>query len=276
MSYTSLNPYLLPGYPREREDDRSVGNVYVYRIPAATYATDKPLINETWADGRPVKSLEADKVSLSGYVELTLNTADAFVPGDTISTVQEGDPRYELRWVLNDLPLMQHPAFLPEGASDLGAAASGSPTRTHRADVIGWENEIDQALRSQRKYKLRDSNGNAYGSEITLTDAALAYAKLRELGFESYTVHTPLWVRVTRYRGTETPGVGTIGQYVEAASVPELPSDIVSADWQFIKAQDDAVRAGVSITWERTEAWQGFKKVYYDVDTINPASNTLP
>lgn len=276
MSYSSLDAYLLPGYPREREDDRSVGNVYVYRIPAATYATNKPVINEVWADGRPVKSLEADKLSLSGYVEATVTTGLTFAPSDPITTEQEGDPRYELRWVPNDLPLRQHPAFLPGGDSDLGATASGSPTRTHRADVIGWEYEIDEALRSQRKYKLRDSNGNAYGSEITLTGGALAYAKLREIGFESYTVHTPLWMRFTRYRGTETPGVDTIGQYVAAASVPELPADIVSAGWQFIKTQDDAVRAGVSLTWERTESWQGFKKVYYDVDTLNPASNLLP
>ena len=286
MAHTDYTDYLQPGYPQEKKSERTTGNVYFYRAPDSVYAATPPLIGEAWADSRPVADISAGKVTLSGYRDITITTAVTYAPSTPITTVEEGDPRYELRWQANDLPLLQHPAFLPGGASDLTAAASGSPSRAHLADVLGWEAETDMSLKSGysgssrvRSYKLRDSNGNAYGSTINLGGGALAYAKLRELGFESYTVHCPLWVKISRYRGTETPGVGSIGQYVSAADLGTdegLPADIVSEGWQFIKVQDDAVRAGVSLLWERTEAWQGFRKVYYDVDELNPAANTLP
>ncbi len=273
MAYTDLAPYLSAS-PQGVKTDRSNGTIYQYRVPSSVYSTYPVAIQSAWADGRPVQRVSESDVSESGYIDVTVETSQTWTPV-TLSTTTEGDPRYELNWQANDLPLWQHPAFLPGGSSDLNATASGSPTRTHRADVIGWENESDLVLRSARQYKMRDSNGNAYGSAITLAGAALAYVKLRELGFESYTVHLPVWSKISRYRGSDTPGVGTIGQYVAGSSVPSLPSDL-QTDYQWIKITDNAARNGVTLLWERNEAWQGFKKVYYDVDDLNPAGNSLP
>jgi hypothetical protein len=65
--------------------------------------------------------------------------------------------------------------------------------------------------------------------------------------------------------------VGTIGQYSASPDGTGFPTG-----YQWVKIADDADRIGRGLRWERTEAWQGYVKVWFDVDTINPAGNTLP
>ena len=145
-----------------------------------------------------------------------------------------------------------------------------SPVLNQIADVLGWENEQDPRLKAAYQYKPLDSSGNP-GTTITLGGAALTFAQLRSLGFSTVPAFLPVWRKIGTWAGTNAPGVGTIGQYSSSPGGTGFPTG-----YQWVKIADDAERIGRRLRWERTEAWQGYKKVWLDVDTINPAGNTLP
>lgn len=270
MSFSTIAGSLLAGYPTERLSQTSQGATFRYRGDYATLQANLPDMGETWADGLPVSGREAYRVGLSDLGELIVETEVSY-GGFTLATTLEST-RYQISWQPNDLPLELHPAFMPGGASDLFAAASGSPTRKHIADVYGWENEQDPVLRNAYQYKRLESNGTIASTATTLTGGALAYAKLRMLGYSTFPSYLPIWTKVGTYNGTAAPGVGTIGQYT-----PSGPDGVgFPTGYQWVKIADDAERIGRKPRWERTEAWQGYVKVWLDIDTINPASNTLP
>jgi hypothetical protein len=277
MSFSALASYIRPEYPQYTEDESSIGNVWHYRGPSATLVTNRPAIGDAWADGRSVRSVEyTPSLDNSAASDLIVSTVFSYADSVTIASSLDSE-RYQIRWVPQDLPLCQHPAFLPGGASDLYAAASGTPARTGDADVRGWEDETDNVLKGDRKYK-RLVNGVPTGSAITVSiGGAPAYVKLRQLGFESFTVFLPVWTKVSVYSGTEVPGTGEAGQYVAAASVPGgLDAGIKARYPDWIKSADSAERIGTRAKWQRTEEWTGFTKVYFDTDTLNPAGHTLP
>ena len=84
----------------------------------------------------------------------------------------------------------------------------------------------------------------------------------------------PVWQKISTYRGEDAPGVSSIGQYVAGISVPGLPTDIQTYD--YIKSGDSAERIGTQARWQRTEEWTGFTRVYFDIDSMNPAGYTIP
>lgn len=268
MSFATIAGLLLDGYPTERLGPNVLGYSRKYRGDYATLATNKPAQGEDWG-GVPVTGVEFYRMGRSDLGELIVETEQTTGDGVTVSSTLEST-RYQIRWQPVDVPLFEHPAFIPGGASALSATASGSPSRTHMADVFGWENEQDVVLKSAYKYKRVLSDGSV-GAELTLTGGALAYAKLRMLGFETYPAYLPTWSKVGTYSGTATPGVGTIGQYTASPDGSGFPTG-----YQWVKITDDADRIGRRARWERTEAWQGYVKVWLDIDTLNPASNTLP
>lgn len=268
-AYTTIAGSLLDGYPTSRKSASSEGGSFKYRGLYVTLAANIPAINEVWADALPVSGREFYRVGRSDLAELIVETDQPSDGGTTVSTTLTST-RYSNNWQPNDVPLEEHPAFVPGGASDLFAAASGTPTRTHIADVFGWENEQDPVLKSAYQFKPLDSLGTP-GATITLTGGALAFAKLRLLGKSTNPVFLPVWRKIGTYTGTNAPGVGTIGQYTASPDGSGFPTG-----YQWVKIADDAERIGRRLRWERTEAWQGYKKVWLDVDTLNPAGNTLP
>ena len=169
------------------------------------------------------------------------------------------------------MPLAQHPEFLPGGSSDLGTSA-GTPARTGRADILGWELEEDPDLKSTRQYKpIVGGVVSGTARTVVVGTGGAAYVKLRQLGFDSFTVFLPVWTKVSVYSGTAAPGTGAAGQYFSAPGGTGYPSG-----YQWIKSGDTAERIGTKAKWQRTEEWTGFTKVYFDTDTLNPAGNTLP
>lgn len=277
MSFAALASYIRPEYPQFTEDETNIGNVWHYRGPASTLTTNKPEVGDAWADGRSVRSVEyTPNLDNSAASDLIVSTVFSYADSVTLSSTLDSE-RYQIRWVPHDLPLFQHPAFLPGGASDLYAAASGTPARTGFADIWGWEDETDNILKGNRQYK-QLVNGVPTGSPITVAiGGAVAYVKLRQLGFDSFTVFLPVWTKVSIYSGTEAPGTGEAGQYVAAAGVPGgLDSGIATRYPDWIKSADSAERIGNRAKWQRTEEWTGFTKVYFDSDTLNPAGHTLP
>lgn len=269
MSFSTIAGLLLDGYPQSRTGQSTAGATFKYRGDYATLSANVPTTGDAWADSLPVSGTNFYRMGRSDWGELLVETETSTGPGSTITTTLE-ETRYQIRWSPADLPLELHPAFIPGGASDLFATASGSPSRKHIADVYGWENEQDPVLRSAYQYKRLNSDGTP-GVTLTLTGGAIAYAKIRMLGFSTFPGYLPIWSKVGTYSGTDAPGVGTIGQYTASPDGSGFPSG-----YQWVKITDDANRIGRKPRWERTEAWQGYVKVWLDIDTLNPAGNTLP
>lgn len=270
--HENLEDLLLDGYPKIRFSQSSEGQSYRYRGDHALLDANKPATGDVWEDGRFVSGVEIYRMGRSDWGELGVETDLQVGTTTTIATTLEST-RYQCTWELNDLPLVQHPAFIPGGASDLFAAAPAVtlvPTRKHIDDVFGWENEQSSVLRGSFKYMSLLATGQP-GPEVTLTGAALEYAKLSLLGQQTVPAFLPVWSKIGTYNGTDAPGVGVIGQYTATPDGTGYPTG-----YQWIKIQDDAERIGRRSRWERSERWRGYVKVWLDIDTLNPAGNTLP
>lgn len=273
MAFATIAGLILDGYPRQRFSQTAEGQTYRYRGDYTTLSSNKPDTGEVWADSRFVSGVEFYRIGRSDWGEMLVET-DLQVGTTTAITTTLESTRYQINWELNDLPLQDHPAFVPGGASDLfttATAVSGLPARRHIDDVFGWENEPSTVLRGSFKYVSLLANGNP-GPEVTLTGGALAYAKLRSIGQQTVPAFLPVWSKIGTYNGTNAPGVSTIGQYALAG--PDGTG--FPPGYQWVKIADDAERVGRRSRWERSERWRGYVKVWLDIDTLNPAGNTLP
>lgn len=268
MSYLAISGKLLDGFPKSRFSQTGNGSTYQYRGDSTLLSANLPVAGVTWADGKPVTGVEFYPMGRSDWCEMIVETERSFTT-NSVATVLDSI-RYENTWDRIEQPLELHPGFLPGGASDLFATASGAPPRKHLADAYGWENEQDPALKSLYQYKKLNSDGSV-GSTISLTGGAAAFAKMRSLGFLSAPAFLPCWKRISTYDGSNAPGVGDIGQYTATPTGTGYP-----LGFQWVKEGDDAIRIGNKPKWERTELWRGYVKVWFDIDTLNPAGNTLP
>lgn len=270
MAYTDFSPFLRPGSRVYQQNEGSRGTNYEYRWNNVETPLSTPLVGELWEDGRLVTSVNRrEKLDNSDIDELSLSTIYSFTAGGPEETTLE-EERYQIRYNPTQLPLIRHIYFQPGSDGDLFSGVL-RPIK----DVIGWEYEQNPQYKADRKYQQLGSDGNPTGPVITITDtAAINYIKLRQLGFDSFTEFTPVWSRISVYRGELPPAVDSIGQYVAGASVPELPSEIEFYD--YIKSGDSAERIGNQARWHRSEEWTGFSRVYFDKDDFNPAGYTIP
>jgi len=259
-------------------DASGAGKTYRYRVLAATAAANLPLVGEDWEDGRAVASATwKQNIDNSGYDEIELSTRASFDSTSQVETSKkyeaEGEEPIQVVFVQHQVPLTQHPAFIPGGTYDLFATAT-YPWQY----VMGWEMEQNPVYKAQRKYRELDSEGYPSGTVTTISNgSALAYIKLRQMGFDTCTVWLPEVTKISRYKGTTPPSTESRGEYIAHATVEALGPH-VPRGFQWIKSADDVnPTAGRNPwKWERREVWNGFAKVYFDKDTINPASNTLP
>jgi len=253
----ALAGYLQKEYPKFTATEGSSGYTWLYRYPNASLT--KPAVGDVWADGNVLTSVdETPSLDNSGFNELTVSTVYSTTDGGPATTTLE-EVRYQIRWNPTQLPLIRHPYF------------QGQLTDTERKNIIGWEYEQDPELKIGFEYKKLDSNGVPSSTITTIPSGGKDYdfVNLRSLGFDSYTEFTPTWQKVSIYRGQNVPEVGSIGQYVAAESVPELPNNVSGFD--FIKSADSAERIGTQARWQRTEEWTGFTRVYFDTDSFDPA-----
>lgn len=265
----SLDPFaglLLSGYPRESEQEGKKGNTYCYEGPYGFLKGAKPEAGDVWSDGIPVSSVYLTVVEDTdhnrtdtnplkrGRLEvITARVLAAF----TIGTVRERIT-YGLSWVEVDEPLETHPKF---------DGGDWNLTDTDLKYIWGWQKEVDFELKASAKFKLKDSDGNAISGVISVPPASNAYKfiTLLKKGFDSWANYLPVWKKVSIYKGTLPPEISYIGQKNDPTG--PVPSAIMEK-FEFRKADDTLDNLGVSNRWQRTEAWQGARKVYIDIDEI--------
>lgn len=272
MSYADFTPFLRPGSRNYVETEGTRGTSYEYRWNNVEIPLEIPAVGELWEDGRILTSVNhTDGIENSDLDELRVSTVYNKTGGGPEETTLE-EERFQIRYNPTQLPLIRHKYFQPGEDGDLFTAISG---KRPIEDVIGWEYEQNPNYKADRKYQKLSSDGTPTGTVVTIsTGQVIAYVKLRQLGFDSFTEFTPVWSRVSIYRGELPPAVEEIGQYVAGLSVPELPSDLEVYD--YIKSADNAERVGNQARWQRNEEWTGFTRVYFDRDTMNPAGYTIP
>jgi hypothetical protein len=256
MGHAALATYLRPGHPKERADEVTIGNSYEYRTDTATIAANKPAIGDLWADGRPVIFTQVYEISAaSGVSDLAVVTGVNFgLTGVIATTVEEIIYEAFNRPVVK--PLEVHPYFAAGGTYAIDATA--------RKHIIGWRAELDPDLRSQRKYKALDSNGEPSGTTTTITGNAVVFIKMLEIGVEEYVDYMPVWRKRSLYRGTAAPGISAIG----AKGTPAGSG--YPAGYEWVKSRDDASRLGRAAKWQRDEEWEGCITVYADKTTLYP------
>lgn len=253
MSFSAIADFMRPNFPVDSATETTAGSVFMYRGPTATIAANVPEVGDAWADGLPVTArTHTPRIGNSEQDDLMVDTTYQITTLTLTSTLEQ--VRYQIRWVPQDLPLIQHPEL---------ADIVDDPTALE--EVLGWEAEISNTLKSQLKYHDLDSSGSPTGPErIVVTTLAIAYVNLRLLGFLSYSPFHPVLTKISTYRGTAAPGTGDAGGK-ETPSWPSYPST-----YEYIKTGDQAERLGMKPRWDRVEEWTGFKKVYYDNTTIYP------
>lgn len=265
MGHATIAAYLRPESPVFAETPQSVGNAYSYRGPTATISANVPVMYELWADGRAVRSVEfTPSIDNSGYSDLQVSTVVNLDAGtETISSALEST-RTQIRWMPHELPLLSHPEFSPGGGGlyDLSEThTENTYERSFLTDVMGWEDEANLKLRDANQWSPIVNGQVVSGTVYQATDAAVLYISLRKQGFTSYTDFAPVWTKVSTYTGTVAPGVGSCGQK------DTTPSGAPSG-YEWIKSGDNAERNGNQAKWQRTEEWTGFKKVWFDSDSV--------
>lgn len=259
MPYAAVASYMRPGFPRENRTDSSTGNSYFYRGPTATLAANVPDVGEAWADGRRVSFVEYFEISdASGLSEMVVVTQTTSTIVD-LGTPEVEETLYELDWRPVVKPLEVHPDFVTGGTYALDATA--------RKHIIGWRAELSPDLRSQRKYRMLDSEGVPDASETTISGNALAFIKMLEVGVEEWIDYMPVWRKRSIYRGSVAPSTSSIGIKTATPSGSGYPSG-----YEWVKSRDRAERIGNKTRWVRDEEWEGAITVYADkVDVFPPA-----
>lgn len=266
MIHDDIKQFLSPEYPKESRSESSQGLQYRYMIDSDVLALDTfnlPRVGDLWDLGLDSTDVQfTPKIGGSRFDLLEVSTVRSVSSsGSTIGTNRKAklvEERYQLRWLPNSLPLLKHPSFVGIDAQN-------------RADIIGWENELNEEVKANFGYSPRDSEGNVTSAVVITLDPgtyAYEYVRLRMLGHENYNFFAPNWSIIGEYEGEETPGVGSIGQKVDAGDIPGLPQDLIAAEWEWVKTDDSPERQGKAPRWTRTQTWTGARKVDYDVDQI--------
>lgn len=261
--HENLDPYRLVGYPVAQLNTVAEGSLYVYRAPASVIADNIPAVSETWADSRPVATVDIIPLSpttrATPYTELRVGTSIVY-GGEVIGTSLE-QSFYQLRWRPIALPLEVHPGFRGGSLSLATVYGTGADSHTGYQDIIGWRAELDPRLRANFQYNRLDSNGNP-GSTVTLTGGALAFAKLAMRGVEEYVDYMPVWTKRSIYRGSSAPGTTAIGTKGTPAGSG------YPGGYEWVKSADNVERIGASSRWRRDEEWEGCVAVFVDKDEI--------
>lgn len=244
--------FLRPDYPQLVRDSSGVRRVYALRGPTSTLTPLLPDIGDKWLDFYPVSDVRSVKVGTSDWSDYTIETyqVEAKV---TAEKTDEQYPYWEIDQVQVEKHIKQHPAFIRFSPADWQA-------------VNAWDVETDNVLRSASKYYLRDKDGLAVGSVVTLTGTTStgqkAYAYLRLRGVDSFLDFAPVVRRNSRYIGSAAPDSLDAGQKTTAPAY-------APAGYEWLKTADRISKTGSKgIEWIRQEEWTGARKVLLDKDSL--------
>ena len=152
-------------------------------------------------------------------------------------------------------PLKQHPMYAAGGSKEL--------TTANWAQLQRWEDETDQTIKSQFKYKEKPES--TYSLALDANPAHLA-AKLLK-GRDSYLLYQPILRKTTNHpREPETGDCATTGAPTGFARLPKRKTeegDLV--DYVWVKTADRATNSGENNTWQRMQEWTGFDEVDTDL-----------
>lgn len=248
---TALIDFLRPDFPRQSVSSGGIRRTYVMRGPTATLGPLVPGIGAAF-EGNIVDSTDTERVGTSTFSDVTVVTVQAFAV-TTSEVTDDQYPFFEIDQVQIEKSLRQHPAFAAFSNADWQA-------------VTAWEDEISQVAKQAYQYYLRNKDGEAEGSALTLTGSATtgqqAFARLRRMGVESFLDFAPVVRRTTRYRGSAAPSSADAGQKTTAPAY-------APAGYEWLKTTDRVSKQGTRSTdWTRQEEWTGARKVLLDKDEI--------
>lgn len=132
----------------------------------------------------------------------------------------------ELTWQQVEKPLLSHPDAYPD---------------VRGVDIEAWKNEPDIDLKKDYQYATPTGN-------ISLSAAAVNFAKLIEKGVESYLAFSPVF-SITRV-WPKRPASGGCGK----RGNPTLTG--YPAGYEYLKTADTVVQ-NADLTWNQTEQWTG-------------------
>lgn len=246
----NLFNYQRPESPESVEDTQGMRVTYRFRGPTTAMAGMRPIKGSIF-DGRTVEQTFLVQIATSSWSNLTVITYKSV----TLATTQVTDdqyPYFEIDEVQVEKSLKQHPAFTSLTPTDWKA--------------IEWWEEETTSIKASYQYHERDLNGNATGTTGTLTGTtttgAMAFARLRLLGVESFLDFAPVVRQTTKYLGSTPPACADAGQKNSAPSY--APSG-----YQWLKTADRVSKQGVRANaWIRQEEWTGARTVLLDKDSL--------
>lgn len=285
-------PKLKPGYPKHTADDTGVRNEYVYFDLTSTLKTTALAypVNRTYIDGMPISRSALERVELSDYSTLTIETflpkGQTGIPSGsggidgtgvlpppeknpssplskqtsaerTVGEVRRGAsgvddeyPYYEIDWTQNEKQLKQHPVFADFTADQFN-------------QLEMWDKETDGAARIAFQFWVRDKDGAVVGSVQTLDSDQQKYARLRLLGVEAFLDFAPIARKTSRFSGNTTPETSDAGQKSGSDPFTDVPEG-----YEWLKIGDRSAKQGEGSDWMRVEEWQGARKILLDKDEL--------
>lgn len=243
----ALIDYLKPSYPTKVTDETGIHRTYVMRGKVSVL-TPLMLGIGQYLDGGKVYSTSIDVIETSDYIDYTVQTCVPFAQ-TTIEIDDDQYPAWEIDQVQIEKDLKQHPSFISFSASDWAA-------------IYGWEEEVDQYLKTNNQYYMRDYEGKRTGSVLTLSMTQAKYAYLVLRGAKSFLDFAPVVRKTSQYLGSVAPSCADAGQKTTAPSY--APSG-----YEWLKTADRVQRQGSkSMVWMRQEEWTGARKVLLDKDSL--------
>ena len=257
MGYSALTGLIKVGWPKPYISTQGTGTEYAYRGDTTTIAANQPLCGQGWADGNPVDYVSADQIDFSNdIVDMTVRTKSTFSSSSAEAEPSLLDTHITVKWLPIDRPLECHPLFSPGGANELSSDDWQA--------IWGWMAETHQELKAAGQYYLRDSNGEAYGDILNVSDTsdnADNYCIYLQMGYDTFRDYAPLITQRDIYTGYLPPSIGNLG---DVDTPPGTADSDYPSGYIYIKNDDSRERTGRRAEYQRFQSWIGVVYVAFD------------
>ncbi len=262
MADESIIDYMRPGFPQEGQTDKSFTTTIEYVGPASTIKAARPEKNDVWGDypgvvasssWQPFETIqdEDDQLGvLTVVVEREENGTDYSFETGTKTNVD-----YEIDWVDQQTPLVQHPYFAP------GAGGPFELTVEDVAAIELWKITPSAKRKDEFKYAA-DQSASGEWTFYELSNNAKVFVYGLTMGNEYFNRKTPV-ARRTETWVNGPPDECKAGLKETPTGFPNLPSG-----YEWIREADRSLKQGASRKWNREIEWIGDNIVMVDSSQI--------